>query len=109
MAKGYAWAMTDTIGFVAATLTTISFLPQAWLVIRTRRTAGISLLMYSLFVVGVALWIVYGVKVGAVPIILANAITLALAGTILVIAARERYRRRGTLLAQPPLPDADSN
>ena len=101
--------MTDTIGYAAATLTTLSFLPQAWLVIRTRRTGGISLLMYSLFVSGVALWLIYGLRVGAVPIILANAITLALASTILLIAARERYGRRGTLKARPPgepLPEA---
>ena len=98
----------DLIGGLAAILTTLSFVPQAWLVIRTRRTGGISLLMYSLFVAGVALWLVYGLQTRALPIIAANGITLALAGTILTIAARERYARRGTLKArQPgqPLPD----
>ena len=94
--------LSEWVGFFAAILTTVSFVPQAWLVIRTRRTGGISLLMYSLFVAGVALWFLYGVMVGALPIIVANAITLGLAGTILTLAARERYSRRGTLKARPP-------
>ena len=94
--------MTETIGFLAATLTTVSFVPQAWLVIRTRRTGGISLLMYSLFVAGVALWLIYGLIIGAMPVVIANAVTLVLAATILAIASRERFRRWGTLKAQPP-------
>ena len=96
--------MTTTIliGYIAAALTTLSFVPQALLVIRTRRTGGISLLMYSLFVIGVALWLVYGLLTDAMPVVIANAVTLVLAGTILVIAARERYSRRGTLQARPP-------
>jgi MtN3 and saliva related transmembrane protein len=90
------------LGSVAAVLTTISFVPQAWLVIRTRRTGGISLLMYSLFTFGVALWLAYGILTSATPIIAANAVTLVLAGTILFIAARERFQRRGTLQARAP-------
>ena len=101
--------LTDLLGAVAAILTTVSFVPQALLVIRTRRTGGISLLTYAMLVAGVALWLVYGLRVGAAPIIWANAVTLVLAGTILVITARDRWMRRGTLLARPPgepLPDA---
>jgi len=90
------------LGYVAAVLTSLSFVPQALLVIRTRRTGGISLLMYSVFTVGVALWLVYGLMTGAMPIIAANAVTLALAGTILFIAASERWGRRGTLKARQP-------
>lgn len=99
----------DLIGYVAACLTTASFVPQAWLVIRTRRTGGISLLMYSMFTLGVALWLAYGVMTQAAPIIIANAITLVLAGIILFIAAKARFNRRGTLKARAPgkpLPDA---
>lgn len=92
----------DLIGYVAAILTTASFIPQAVLVIRTRRTGGISLMMYSLFTFGVALWLVYGIATKAVPIIAANAITLCLAGTILFIAAKARFARRGTLKAREP-------
>ena len=80
--------MTDMIGLFAAVLTTISFLPQTLLVLRTGKTDGISLCMYALFTTGVAGWLAYGVLVGAVPIILANAITLALATTILTLKVR---------------------
>ncbi|MEL7031898.1 MAG: SemiSWEET transporter [Pseudomonadota bacterium] len=80
--------MTDMIGLVAAMLTTISFLPQTLMVLRTGRTDGISLCMYALFTTGVAGWLAYGVLVGSVPIILANAVTLALAATILMLKLR---------------------
>ena len=84
---------TDLLGYVAATLTTASFVPQAWHTFRTRNTAGISVLMYAIFTVGVALWLAYGVMLGRAPIIVANAITLALAATILVMAVRARRPR----------------
>ncbi|MFM7507277.1 MAG: SemiSWEET transporter [Rubrivivax sp.] len=74
----------DWIGYAAATLTTASFLPQAWLTLRTRDTSGISLAMYSAFTAGVALWLLYGLTLGEWPIIVANAVTLALAATILL-------------------------
>lgn len=80
--------MTDMIGLVAAVLTTISFLPQTLLVLRTGKTDGISLCMYALFTTGVAGWLLYGLLVGALPIILANSITLALAATILLLKVR---------------------
>jgi MtN3 and saliva related transmembrane protein len=78
----------ELIGYCAATLTTLSFLPQAWLTFRTRDVRGISLGMYSAFTVGVALWLLYGVMMGAWPIVLANAVTLALAGGILGMKLR---------------------
>jgi len=80
--------MTDMIGLVAAMLTTISFLPQTLMVIRTGRTDGISLCMYALFTTGVAGWLVYGVLMDSLPVILANAITLAFAATILALKLR---------------------
>ena len=80
--------MTDMIGLVAAVLTTFSFLPQTLLVLRTGKTDGISLCMYALFTTGVAGWLLYGLLVGALPIILANSITLALAATILLLKVR---------------------
>ncbi len=78
-------ATTDWIGYTAAALTTASFVPQAWLTFRTRDVSGISLGMYASFTVGVALWLAYGVALGEWPIIVANAITLALAATILAM------------------------
>jgi MtN3 and saliva related transmembrane protein len=81
---------TEFIGYVAATLTTGSFLPQAWLTFRTRDVSGISLGMYSAFTAGIALWLVYGVAIGAWPIIIANTITLMLATAILLMKLRYR-------------------
>ncbi len=86
--------LTDWIGAVAATLTTASFVPQAWLTFRSGDTRGISLGMYASFTTGVALWLVYGIALGEWPIIVANAITLALASAILVMTLRARARRR---------------
>lgn len=81
---------SDLIGYLAAILTTCSFVPQAWLTFRTRDVSGISLGMYSVFTTGVALWLAYGVLLGAWPIVAANAITLALAVAILVMKLRFR-------------------
>jgi MtN3 and saliva related transmembrane protein len=78
----------EWIGGIAATLTTCSFIPQVWRVWKTRHTKDISLLMYTLFTVGVALWLVYGILLGVWPIIIANSITLLLAGTVLVLKLR---------------------
>lgn len=74
----------DWIGYAAAALTTGSFLPQAILTLRTHDTRGISLAMYSAFTAGVALWLLYGLHLGEWPIVVANAVTLALASTILL-------------------------
>lgn len=78
----------NLIGALAATLTTIAFIPQAWLTWKTRRAEGISLGMYSIFTTGVALWLAYGVIIGAWPVIIANAVTLALALFILAMKLR---------------------
>jgi MtN3 and saliva related transmembrane protein len=80
--------MQELIGYCAAFLTTLSFVPQAWLTYRTRDVRGISLGMYSAFTLGVALWLLYGVLMGAWPIVLANAVTLALASVILGMKLR---------------------
>ncbi|MBC7718095.1 MAG: SemiSWEET transporter [Pseudorhodobacter sp.] len=81
---------TDWLGYVAATLTTASFVPQAWLIFRTRNVSGISLAMYSAFTVGIALWLAYGVMLGAWPIIIANIITLVLASCILAMKIKHQ-------------------
>lgn len=78
----------ELIGYSAAFLTTLSFVPQAWLTFRTHDVSGISLGMYSVFTVGVALWLLYGLMMGAWPIVAANAVTLALAGVILTMKVR---------------------
>ncbi|MEE9398424.1 MAG: SemiSWEET transporter, partial [Methylococcales bacterium] len=65
----------EFIGYIAAVLTTISFLPQAILTIKTRDTESLSLSMYSLFTLGVLLWLVYGVFISNNAIIFSNAVT----------------------------------
>ena len=78
----------DAIGSIAAVLTTASFVPQAWHSFKTRDVSGISLGMYSVFTLGVALWLLYGVLLQSWPLIIANSITLALAAAILVMKLR---------------------
>jgi MtN3 and saliva related transmembrane protein len=73
----------DVIGYVAAFFTTFSFAPQALLTLRSRDTRTLSLGMYSMFVTGVSLWLVYGVMQDDWIIVLANALTLLLALPIL--------------------------
>ena len=70
------------LGYVAASLTTVSFIPQALKTIRSGDTRGISLRMYALFTAGIALWGVYGLLTGDGPLMAANAITLVTAGLI---------------------------
>lgn len=73
------------IGFVAAACTSLSFFPQAVKIIRDRETAGISLVTYSLFVVGLTLWFTYGVLMHSAPVYVANAVTLVPAVIILAM------------------------
>ncbi|MEZ5009541.1 MAG: SemiSWEET transporter [Chitinophagales bacterium] len=71
------------IGLIAATCTTISFLPQVIQVMKTKHTKDLSLAMYLIFTIGIALWFIYGLMIKDLPIIIANAITLILAAIIL--------------------------
>ena len=73
------------IGYLAASLTTISFFPQAIKTLRSGDTRGISLRMYCLFTSGVVLWSIYGWIVGNGPILFANLITLVPAIVILIM------------------------
>jgi MtN3 and saliva related transmembrane protein len=75
----------ELIGYIAALLTTGSFLPQAILTIKTRDTDGLSLSMYSMFTLGVLCWLIYGILKSDSAIILANSITLLLAAVILSV------------------------
>jgi MtN3 and saliva related transmembrane protein len=86
--------MIETIGYVAAALTTLSFAPQAWLVFRTRDVSGVSLGMYAAMVSGVALWLVYGVLIRSWPLVVANLVTLSLSGAILLMKLRLSRRHR---------------
>lgn len=75
--------MYDTLGYIAGTLTTGCFIPQAYKVIRDKNVDGISLTMYVVFASGVSLWLVYGLFTENGPIILFNILTLILSLTII--------------------------
>ena len=77
--------LADGLGYAAAALTTAAFLPQAWLTFRTRDVSGISLAMYSVFTLGIAGWLVYGLLLQAWPIVVANVITFVLSASILAM------------------------
>jgi MtN3 and saliva related transmembrane protein len=87
---------TEWIGYAAASLTTASFVPQAWLTFKTRDVSGISLGMYSAFTLGIGLWLAYGLLIEAWPVVIANVITLVLAASIL--AMRLRFGRKASAL-----------
>lgn len=78
----------EALGLVAALCTTLCWLPQTIRVIRERNTASLSLATFSLFVAGIALWLVYGLLLQSLPLILANSFTLVLNGTILALKLR---------------------
>jgi len=78
----------EFIGIIAAILTTSAFLPQAIKAIKTKNTKDLSLSMYTMMVIGVFLWLVYGIMIQSFPIIMANFVTLILAVIILYMKVR---------------------
>lgn len=80
--------MTEIIGFIAATLTTTAFFPQAYKVYKTKRTEDLSLGLFSFFSIGVFCWLVYGILIDDLPVIVANIVTFMLALYILIMKLR---------------------
>jgi MtN3 and saliva related transmembrane protein len=78
------------LGYLAASLTTLSFLPQVIQVYRSKNTDAISFWMYLIFSTGVFFWFIYGVMIQAWPVVVANAITLALSLSILWMKVNEK-------------------
>ena len=72
------------IGSIAAILTTFAFLPQVVRVVKTKDTESIALGMYVMQVIGIALWLAYGLHIGDLPLILANSVSFLLSGIILI-------------------------
>lgn len=84
-------SLTTLLGLVAATCTTLSFLPQAVKIIKTKETGSISLLMYIFLECGLFLWLVYGILIKSFPLMLANGLALLLSSIILIL--KIRYER----------------
>jgi len=82
--------MMEWTGYVAATLTTVAFIPQAVKTLKTKDTRSISLGMYIVFTVGVGFWLLYGIYLHSLPMIVSNVITFALAAAILTMKVRWR-------------------
>lgn len=78
------------IGLLAATVTTVSFLPQVIKSLKTRETRDISLATYIILVIGLALWLLYGFLIKDLPLITANIVTLMLAGLILFLKIKHK-------------------
>ena len=81
--------MIEILGFTAALLTTISFLPQAIKVWKTRSAEDLSLAMFLLFTIGVFLWLIYGIMLNNYPVIISNSFTLVFALSILAFKVKE--------------------
>jgi MtN3 and saliva related transmembrane protein len=80
-------------GWLATLASTVSFVPQAWKIIKTRETADISRRMYLITVFGFACWTAYGVLLGEWPIIVTNSICLTLSGFILIMKLLPRREK----------------
>lgn len=88
--------LVKTIGFAAAALSTLSFLPQVIRSLRTRRMEDINLLFLVMLIAGLLLWTVYGFMLGELPLIAANVITLALNLVLLGLKLRYNGKNDGT-------------
>ena len=84
---------TETLGTVAGTLTTVSFVPQVMKTWRSRSASDISFGMFMLFSLGVLLWLFYGMLIHSMPVILSNAVTLVL--SLGIIAMKLWFDRSG--------------
>lgn len=81
-------AVSDIVGFAAGVCTTASFAPQVVKAWRTRSTRDISLGMYLLLALGIALWLIHGLQVASMPIVVANSVTLILVAMMLIMKVR---------------------
>ena len=93
---------TDLVGGLASIGSMTSFAPQAWRIIKTRTVKDLSPVMYSLSTTAFALWTVYGLMLGKWPIIITNAVCLALAGFILAMRLLPRRKREAVADALDP-------
>ena len=86
--------LSDVLGYLAATLTTVAFVPQAWRTFRTKDVSGISLRMYGIFTLGIAVWLAYGIVLRQPPMMVANSLSLVLACAVLVMKLKYGKRQQ---------------
>lgn len=98
---------TTLLGSAAALCSTVSFAPQAWKIIRTRQTEGLSPWMYGVTVAGFALWLAYGWRLGQWPLIVTNGICLLLSGFIFIMLMLPRRQMESVAEAMDPVGEPD--
>ncbi len=91
-----ATALIEALGFIAAILTTLSFLPQALRIRRQRSAADVSLVMYLMMLTGQVLWLIYGVLFHSPSLIAANVVGISLVGWVLIMKLADLRRQRRT-------------
>lgn len=94
-----AGSAINLVGYTAATLTTVSFVPQLLRVIKLRSARDVSLGMFLIFTTGTAFWLLYGLLSHSFPVALANAVTFILSLAILVL--KLKFDRDATHIPQP--------
>lgn len=84
----------EIVGYIAATLSIICFVPQAIRVIKTKDTNAISFWMYFISLLSVIFWLIYGLMLSSAPIILKNVLVIFLSGIIFVIKTRDLMKKK---------------
>ena len=90
--------MLEIMGYTAGALTTLAFVPQVLQIYRTKSVKDVSLAMFLLFTLGVALWLGYGIMTHSFPVVAANATTLVLSFVILYF--KWKYNRTSNVDAR---------
>lgn len=93
--------LLEALGFVAAILTTLSFLPQALRIRRQRSAADVSLTMYLMMATGQALWLAYGFIIASPSLVAANVVSISFVFWVLVMKFADLRRQRPATLAAP--------
>ena len=87
-------SLENLIGYIAAVCTTIAYVPQVLKVYKTKSTHDISLTMFLLMVTGITGWLIYGLLLNAMPIIIANLVSFALAFYIFYMKLKDFNKER---------------
>lgn len=101
--------ISTIVGVLAAAASVVSFAPQAWKVIKTRKTEELATMMWVLNVIGFSLWIVYGVQRGLWPVIIPNILCLAFALFILIMKLVSGPTKHAIADALDPAVDASAH